>query len=175
MELTALPADGLSEWFLSQSVPAGFTMLQWRQILGHARYSEAVWPARPPVSADPWEQGTAGWEEFLSGHFEQAPPSVSVSARRVNRATFRDLATRHTVQRKAGTLALGELLQVMSRFADDDGCNVYPANSTVAKELGVSRETVNRKIGQAVRDGWLLPDGKRGRTVRYRLAAPLDV
>lgn len=66
------------------------------------------------------------------------------------------------------------LAESLARYGDfRSGKHLRPANGTIARSLGVRRETVQRGIARLVRQGWLIRTGKGSKgVIEYARVTP---
>lgn len=154
--------------------PEGIEARTWAEIVGQTSQANREWDESEGANTDPWADGSAGWEEFCP-QLETEPLSepVPVVWTRIdaNRLDFR-IAVGKVFPTTGPLSTRGSILLAHANYGDDAGENVYPSNSTIAKKLGLARQTVNEHVRWAVKAGWLRRTGVMGRTKIYRLTRP---
>lgn len=183
LEKGELRAQGLTqvtigaETILQLTAP-DISIDNWAGILGEAAAADLVWQTDVE---DPWAGGSQGWQEFLGLVDEMAPevalePTLDTAFAATSKEDF--LAILGTVhpEPKGAMKSRVAVLRAIASFAWPDGGNAYPAQSTIAKQAGVSTATVKRVLGWASGSGWLqeterVHDGQ----VKWQLCAPVDI
>lgn len=61
------------------------------------------------------------------------------------------------------------MLLYFARYAQPDGSEIWPGEETAAHDLCCTTRTIRRDTKRLIDDEWLLPDGKKGYTNRYKV------